>query len=131
MGVIQNSMNQMLATVMGGALGIKHIQGQQSNLKAAELSELADLPEKVSTNEKYINALKNDAESQEKEIEIVKAGTPDNPITNPEDINYTELQIAEKALKETEGKLESAKMRQKLWTARQKELENKYIGGKK
>lgn len=53
MGTIQNSINQIASTVMGGALATKHIKNQELQKQA----EIAGLQETVATNEE---ALKND-----------------------------------------------------------------------
>lgn len=43
MGVIQNSLNSMLATLMGGAIGMKHIAGQKEQQAINERNELMNL----------------------------------------------------------------------------------------
>ena len=40
---IQSSVNQSIATVMGGVLGVKHIGAQQEQLKQAEAAEMTKI----------------------------------------------------------------------------------------
>ena len=147
MGVIQNSMNTMLATVMGGVLGMQHIKGQEAakeaQLKAVaatekkELAELqADIPNIKYGELKELNIEKKNLKtdiSDKKTIRdlAVMEGSEESRIEElNKDINKTS-----NALKVTEGKIKGKKMQLKLKEARFQELGQKYpetlIGGKK
>ena len=78
MGAIQNSLNSMLATVMGGVLGMKHIQKQNAALKQAEINELVDLSEK--------------APKLDKELED-KASERENLLSDARQLNKGNIQL--------------------------------------
>ena len=78
MGAIQNSLNSMLATVMGGVLGMKHIQKQNAALKQAEISELVDLSGK--------------APKLDKELED-KASERENLLSDARQLNKGNIQL--------------------------------------
>lgn len=129
MGVIQNSLNQALATVMGGVLGMKHIQGQQASLKSAELNELATLSREVpelknieqpeaqaekDLNQSAVRLIDEDIKNQ-----AIKTGT----ISTAKIKNVVQ---AKKGLEVAQGKLDEKNLQLQLKKQRFDELSKKY-----
>lgn len=129
MGVIQNSLNQALATVMGGVLGMKHIQGQQAALKSAELNELATLSREVpelknieqpeaqaekDLNQSAVRLIDEDIKNQ-----AIKTGT----ISTAKIKNIVQ---AKKGLEVAQGKLDEKNLQLQLKKQRFDELSKKY-----
>lgn len=129
MGVIQNSLNQALATVMGGMLGMKHIQGQQAALKSAELNELATLSREVpelknieqpeaqaekDLNQSAVRLIDEDIKNQ-----AIKTGT----ISTAKIKNIVQ---AKKGLEVAQGKLDEKNLQLQLKKQRFDELSKKY-----
>lgn len=138
MGVIQNSLNQSLVTVMGGIVGMKHIQGQQEATKQAEIKELTNLKEQLPKIEADIEA----ADKQRIELESDKSkyeqgqfkayvpGDTENPIwvpnTGNEDSWSLQKEMTITGLKSAINEIESKGERHLLMQNRIKELEGKY-----
>lgn len=94
MGVIQNSMNQMLATVMGGVLGLKHIKGQaESNEIKDNILKNQQIETKANAAEARTKAkiAKNEFINKEKE-EYIKTG---EEIANIKNVEIPELERKE------------------------------------
>jgi ATP-dependent protease HslVU (ClpYQ) ATPase subunit len=129
MGVIQNSLNTMIATVAGSILGAKHIQGQQASLKSAELNELATLSREVpelknieqpeaaaetALNEKAVNLIGDNIMNQ-----ALKSGT-----ISPAKVKN--LTAAKMGLEVAQGKLDEKNIQLQLKQQRFNELSKKY-----
>ena len=137
MGVIQNSLNSMLATIMGGVIGMKHIEGQQEQLKSSELMELASLGDKeieskkelIESAEKYVGARK---ESDLIEKGQMKLYTNDSKEPVWVDKKYdegewsTQRNKAKTAVESAKKEVNSKALTHLLIQRRQKELEGKY-----
>ena len=139
MGVIQNSLNQALATVMGGMLGVKHVQGQQAALKSAELNELATLSREVPE----LKNIEQPEAQAEKDLNQSAVRLIDEDIKN-QAIKTGTISIAKiknivqakKGLEVAQGKLDEKNLQLQLKKQRFDELSKKYEkelskGGKK
>ncbi len=139
MGVIQNSLNSMLATVMGGVIGMKHIQGQQAALKQAEISELVDLSGKAPALDKELaqktsvreNLLADQKELNKGNIQLQFPGEEGNiwiKASGKEGLDELSKQkeMNIKALRSSEREIEASGLRQLLMSQRIDELRNKY-----
>ena len=137
MGVIQNSLNTMIATVAGSILGAKHIEQQTAQVKTSELAELAGLEEEVpkikfeeqpaaeETTQTLETAHQRIGEDLDRKLET------QGSFTAADARNAT---MATRALKIAQGELSSKNLQLKLKEQRLNELRNKYekdLGGKK
>lgn len=143
MGVIQNSLNSMLATVMGGVIGMKHIQGQQKQLEASEMAEIPKLLNEVGRldfeESKDIEVL----EGYQKDIEQYGKGKmktylpndTENPIWVDRGANMEEwsnqYQMSLRGLRQASTEMTSKQMQKQLSKQRFDELYEKYYGGNK
>ena len=128
MGVIQNSLNTMIATVAGSILGAKHIEQQAAQVKTSELSELAslskeipeiknvDVPEAQATRDFDAKAAQLIEEDMMKEV--AQGRLPVKKLQN--------LTAQRKALEISQGKLDEKNLQKTLKEQRFAELKKKY-----
>lgn len=120
MGVIQNSLNQALATIMGSVLAGKHVYSQQQQLRRSEINEFLDLKDKdlalqQELNEDYKNLENMQDENKMYSQNKFKAYLP-NDQENPVWVN--------KSVDENEFNVQKSKAAYALKTAQQA-IENK------
>lgn len=131
MGVIQNSLNTMLATVMGGVLGAKHLANQAKQTAFAEQNELAGLLKDVPKEKNVeIPEAQENAALYQKAVDLNKEDVMSDAMQgriSPKKVKN--LVAAKKALEVAQGELESKQLQAKLHEQRKKELQEKY-GGK-
>ena len=138
MGVIQNSMNTALATLMGGMLGIQHIKGQQEQLKSSELKELVGLEEESIKKDKELSEAHEKAEGYSQDLvkhyqgkfKTYLPNDRENPIWVDKSVNQeewsTQKQMAERGLFSANQEIEAKFTGQTLIDNRIKELKGKY-----
>ena len=139
MGAIQNSLNSMLATVMGGVLGMKHIQKQNAALKQAEINELVDLSEKAPKLDKELEAKTSERENLLSDARQLNKGNIQLQFPGEEGSIWIKANGKEgleeltrqkemniRALKSSKNEIEASSLHKILMNQRIKELKNKY-----
>lgn len=129
MGVIQNSLNTMIATVAGSILGAKHIEQQAAQVKTSELAELSklseevpklknvDIPEaekQVAFDEKAKNLAEEDILNQALKTGTISAAKIKNAVA------------IKKGLEMSQGKIDAKNLEHMLKEKRLEELKQKY-----
>lgn len=139
MGVIQNSLNSMLATVMGGVIGMKHIQGQQEQLKQSEMAEipkkmmeLSELDEQADKDVQTLDTYKSEIEKYgQGQIKTYLPGDDKNPIwvnkAGNEEEWSNQFQMSLKGLRRSAGEITARQMQRELTKNRFDELMRKHI----
>lgn len=143
MGGIQNSLNSMLATLMGAAVAGQHIHSQRAQVESAERVELAGLEEQIPESEEEIAKQEvNVKEAQLRSEAVAKGFNPDTltvdaaagTYAGPMRLDTTTLEhdkkMAAQALKTAQGVLEGKQAQLKLKKKRFEDLTKRYGGSK-
>ena len=140
MGVIQNSLNTMLAAVMGGVAGAKHLNQQAKAVKSGEINELLNLQDASAKLETELGEASKNVEKMREEgkmydqgkFKAFLPGDTENAVWIDKSFDQAEfdkqkaMQI--KGLKISESEIERKGTRNLLMQKRIDELTDKYSG---
>lgn len=139
MGVIQNSLNSMLATLMGGVIGAKHIAGQQKQLEQSEMTEipkkmieLGELDEQIDKDAQTLDTFKGDIKKYgQGQIKTYLPNDRENPIwvnkSGNEEEWSNQFQMSLKGLRKAASEIAARQMQRGLTVSRFDELVKKHI----
>ena len=129
MGVIQNSLNQAIATVVGAGLASKHLSQQAAQVKTSELNELSKLSEEVP---KLKNVDAPEAEEQvkfdTKAKELAEKDILDQAVTKGtvSSSKIKNVVLIQKGLEMSQGTMDAKNLELALKESRLEELKKKY-----
>ena len=138
MGVIQNSLNQALATVMGSVAAAKHFGNQRAQMERSEMIELSDLiadvpagQAKLDQEQANYNEMVNERNMYEHgKFKAYLPGDTENAVWIDKNLDPSEFDkqriMQQKALKVAGDKIKGGILRNYLMRQRRDELAHKY-----
>lgn len=126
MGVIQNSMNQMLATGFGVALGAKHFAGKELESIKSNVNEYVALKGEIPKAKEVISGLQENVGQAQHNVDVIQKRADKQKISkgNISPVTQNKLEKARLALESAQGELDSTQLGLKLKEARFAELKN-------